>query len=727
MGITLNRFARQLKLQIIAPDHPTRYSKKSDSIIDFALARNLKYSTQIKTLTDLSSDHLPVMLYLNISQLRIDDIYKTIPQWNSFREKLIISTTYPGEINSPDAVEAETNSFTEDIIKSFHQTAKLIKIQNYETPKHIKEQTTLRNRLRKEWQRSKSPLDKKAFNRAQNKLSKMWGEHNNSIWNYRIEHASAQDGTTWQLTRMYTRNKFKIPPLWGVNTIAYSNEEKAEELAFNLEDQFTIHNIQDSKTDKIVNNDVKKLLRQTPKIDIEPCTPEEVTEAIKLTKKKKSPGKDAITNEMLQNLPIKMICRITKLINAILKLQYFPKPWRSAIIVPIHKPGKDPHNPTIYRPISLLSSLSKVAEKIILNRLKPTIKNKLIPYQFGFKRNHSTIAQLLRMTEIIRHGWSEGKDTGAVFLDVAKAFDKVWPNGLIYKLMKMGVPDSLTRLIASYLKNRSFQVRVGEALSKPIPIHAGVAQGSILAPFCFNVYVNDITRSKRTQLYLFADDTAILSTSSDPNIIATDLQTHLDELEKWLIKWKMKVNVEKSQAVYFSNKLKKPPAPSLNRQTIPWQSQTKYLCIILDQRLTYKHHFDSIIKKFKAAKAQLYPLLGRNSKLSMDNKLLIYKSFLRPVITYAAPISGAAAPSHINRLECLQNILLRQISKMPWFVRNNNILKDLAISSLTEFIKKLAISFFKRIDLMDNMSIRSIPKYNPANPANTGRPRKIIL
>ncbi|GBN23510.1 putative RNA-directed DNA polymerase from transposon BS [Araneus ventricosus] len=206
----------------------------------------------------------------------------------------------------------------------------------------------------------------------------------------------------------------------------------------------------------------------------------------------------------------------------------------------MHKPGKDPHNPTSYRPISLLSSLSKVAEKIILNRLKPTIEDKLIPYQFGFKRNHSTIAQLLRMTETIRHGWSEGKDTGAVFLDVAKAFDKVWPNGFIYKLMKMGVLDSLTRLIASYLKNRSFQVRVGEALSKPIPIHAGVAQGSILAPFCFNVYVNDITRSKRTQLYLFADDTAILSTSSDPNIIATDLQTHLDELEEWLVKWKMK-------------------------------------------------------------------------------------------------------------------------------------------------------------------------------------------
>ncbi|GBM67993.1 hypothetical protein AVEN_218848-1 [Araneus ventricosus] len=133
-----------------------------------------------------------------------------------------------------------------------------------------------------------------------------------------------------------------------------------------------------------------------------------------------------------------------------------------SIIIPIHKPGNDPHNLTNFRPISLLSSLtlSKLVEKIILNRLEPEVEHQLIPYQFGFRKNHSTVSQLLRMIEITRQGWSESKDIRTVFLDVAKDFDKVWTTGLIYKLIELNTPDSLTKLLISYLTNRNFKVKV---------------------------------------------------------------------------------------------------------------------------------------------------------------------------------------------------------------------------------------------------------------------------
>ncbi|GBM77140.1 putative RNA-directed DNA polymerase from transposon BS [Araneus ventricosus] len=134
-----------------------------------------------------------------------------------------------------------------------------------------------------------------------------------------------------------------------------------------------------------------------------------------------------------------------------------------SIIIPIHKPGKDPHNTTNYRPISLLSSLSKVVEKIILNRLEPEVEHQLIPYQFRFRKNHSTISQLLRMTEITRQGWSESKYIRTVFLDVAKAFDEVWTTGLIYKLIELNMLDSLIKLLISYLTNRNFKVRVASS------------------------------------------------------------------------------------------------------------------------------------------------------------------------------------------------------------------------------------------------------------------------
>ncbi|GBM68871.1 putative RNA-directed DNA polymerase from transposon BS [Araneus ventricosus] len=118
---------------------------------------------------------------------------------------------------------------------------------------------------------------------------------------------------------------------------------------------------------------------------------------------------------MILRMPIKSLIRLTQIINGILKLKYFPNNWKLATIVPIIKPGKNPQDPNSYRPISLLSALSKIAEAIILNRIEDTIDDQLIPYQFGFRRNLSTVQQLLRLTEFVREGMDEGWDTGAVF------------------------------------------------------------------------------------------------------------------------------------------------------------------------------------------------------------------------------------------------------------------------------------------------------------------------
>ncbi|GBN17606.1 RNA-directed DNA polymerase from mobile element jockey [Araneus ventricosus] len=141
---------------------------------------------------------------------------------------------------------------------------------------------------------------------------------------------------------------------------------------------------------------------------------------------------------MNQRMPIKSLIRLTQIINGILNLKYFPNNWKLATIVPIIKPGKNPQDLSSYRPISLLSALSKIAEATSLNRSEDTIDDQLIPYQFGFRRNLSTVQQLLRITEFVREGMDEGWDTGAVFLDIAKAFDRVWTDGLLYKLIDPG-------------------------------------------------------------------------------------------------------------------------------------------------------------------------------------------------------------------------------------------------------------------------------------------------
>ncbi|GBO10726.1 putative RNA-directed DNA polymerase from transposon BS [Araneus ventricosus] len=201
--------------------------------------------------------------------------------------------------------------------------------------------------------------------------------------------------------------------------------------------------------------------------DITPCTPAEVAKAITELKKKKSPGHDEITNTMIKNFPCNCILRITLIINCIFKFAHFPSPWKTAVVVPIYKKGKKPQAPDSYRPISLLSSLSKLAESIILNRLEEETEHKLIPFQFGFRKGLSTSEQLLRMVEHVRDGFCNKIDTAAVFIDIAKAFDRVWIDGLLYKMHKLKITRKLILLLQSYLKGRSFVVRVDKVLSTP--------------------------------------------------------------------------------------------------------------------------------------------------------------------------------------------------------------------------------------------------------------------
>ncbi|GFU76390.1 RNA-directed DNA polymerase from mobile element jockey [Trichonephila clavipes] len=176
------------------------------------------------------------------------------------------------------------------------------------------------------------------------------------------------------------------------------------------------------------------------------------------------------------------------------KMGYFPQLWKTASVIPILKPGKDPTLPDSFRPISLLPVLSKITEKIIQKRLCLHLNDNdiLIPQQHGFRAGLSTSHQFLRVVEYIKSGFQDRKSTGAVFLDIQKAFDRVWHVGLLYKLIKIKTPPHLIKLINSFLNNRSFTVKVNNSHSSDRRIIAGTPQGSSISPILFNIYVNDI-------------------------------------------------------------------------------------------------------------------------------------------------------------------------------------------------------------------------------------------
>ena len=148
----------------------------------------------------------------------------------------------------------------------------------------------------------------------------------------------------------------------------------------------------------------------------------------------KAPGDDTIQNIALENISRKALVQIAYIINAIIRIGHFPQCWKTSIVLPILKPGKNPEKPASYRPISLLPSLSKITEKIILNRMKKHEKQQkqIIDEQFGFREKHNTVQQVVRIVNNIRRNYNNNKVTVMALLDIEKAFDKVWIDGLIY-------------------------------------------------------------------------------------------------------------------------------------------------------------------------------------------------------------------------------------------------------------------------------------------------------
>ena len=163
---------------------------------------------------------------------------------------------------------------------------------------------------------------------------------------------------------------------------------------------------------------------------------QEIRNIIDKTKNKRAPGIDLINGKILENLPPKAISLMTIIFNAILRIQYFSKPWKLAQIKMFHKPGKDPHQTASYPPISLLPVFSKVLEKIIYDRIKPIIETKkLIPdHQFGFRNKHSTIEQMHRLINEIIVALENKEYCTALFIDIEKAFDKINHESLLQQL-----------------------------------------------------------------------------------------------------------------------------------------------------------------------------------------------------------------------------------------------------------------------------------------------------
>lgn len=715
-GEKINTMCIDRGYTIAFPDIPTRFT--GTAVIDFAILKGIPYHHETEALDDLSSDHRPILFRFTTPTSLPSVLNPAVVDWNLYTQEVTNSPAPFTEINSKEDVDAAASKLTETLRKA-HEAAKShppVDCSYNRLPLYIQNMIHLRNYTRKRFQSSRDPALQTKYKSLSSNIRREIRRFKNEKWSSFIESLAPSDNSLWGFLKR-TKNPFTpIPPLVTETGTANTDDEKAEAIAAHYETQFTPHrDVFCADTIDEVDDTLNAFHQLIPRTPIEPTTEEEVVLAIQKLPNRKAPGFDGLNNNALKNLPVAYAAIITTLINKIFEFHHFPAVWRHAIVIPIKKPNSDPALPKSFRPISLLPTLGKLVEHIFRKRLDAFINSNdiLIPEQFGFRSGHSTTHQLLRVTEYVATSFYNKRHAGAVFLDIAKAFDTVWHSGLIYKLVRTKMPKAFIHFIISYLKNRTFAVRYATSTSSTRPIQAGVPQGSKISPILFEIYINDIPRHPKTSLALFADDTAVLSTSKNITLMTDHLQNHLCILEDWFTRWRIKVNPSKTTALYFSKSpFVVPPRLRLYGEWISFAREAKYLGVILDWRLSWRSHFTYTIQKIHFATNAISSLLF-NPHMNTTNKILLYKTVLRPILLYAAPVWGFAAPTNLQKLQTVQNKILRRIHRARWYQRNTFIHSDFRVYPLRHEIKKLATTFYKNLPSVQNELLFNLPDYDP--------------
>jgi len=386
---------------------------------------------------------------------------------------------------------------------------------------------------------------------------------------------------------------------------------------------------------------------------------EQIITIIKKLDPKKANGFDLISASMLKICPEEVARPLLLIFKKCLDLGSFPSPWKHANVQPSHKKNSK-QDKSNYRPISLLCICSKIYEKIVFDAMYNFfIENNLIsPNQSGFRPGDSTINQLLAITTEIYNSFEKRQEIRAAFLDISKAFDKVWHSGLIFKLKQNGINGKLLNMLENYLTNRKQRVILNGIESPWEPIFSGVPQGSVLGPLLFLIYINDLTQNISANIKLFADDSSLFIKVTDVDSAHQILMNDLNTISAWARLWKMKFNPDISKQaieVVFSCKYGKTkgvhPPLSFNDIPVARKPSTKHLGLTLDEKLSFREHILGAIEKAKKG-LSLMKFLSKH--VNRKTLVLTYTMHVRPHLEYGDILFHDCAGYLMKSLESIQ-------------------------------------------------------------------------
>ena len=399
---------------------------------------------------------------------------------------------------------------------------------------------------------------------------------------------------------------------------------------------------------------------------LDPCSSLEcftVIRNLKMTKNEKDsiPVKLFIANADILS---EVVCGM---INLCLTSSIFPNSLKIAKIIPIFKKD-DPRLPSNYRPISILPFLSKIFEKVIYSRLinHLSLNEILSPYQFGFRKNISTLDAIIHITEFIYNALNNKNSILNILIDYSKAFDTVNHRILLRKLKRDGVTGIALKLFESYLQNRQQTVSIRNVCSNIKTFNISVPQGSILGPLLYLIYINEIpSLSQKFTATLFADDCVLSFCNPNLDNLLLDCTEELRIFKLWSDSNRLTINLEKTNCLFISNICSSLPdnGVSFSGCNLVSVSEAKFLGVTIDEGLKYNKHIQNICGKISKSIGIIYRVRTNSPQIPLVCLRQLYFSIIHPYILYCLPIFGSTYETHLNPLRLLQKRAIRIISK----------------------------------------------------------------
>ncbi|KAL4104035.1 hypothetical protein QTP88_019348 [Uroleucon formosanum] len=389
---------------------------------------------------------------------------------------------------------------------------------------------------------------------------------------------------------------------------------------------------------------------------------EEVHLALKNVKNGKAAGVDGILPEFIKNLGPRSRLWLARFFTSVANKGTLPKAWREAKVVAILKPNKPGNDPRNYRPISLLSVIYKLFERLLLRRMSPLLDRTIPMEQAGFRSGRNCCEQVLALTTYVENSFQNKLKSGAVFLDLSAAYDTVWKRDLLLKLAKNLRYKATLRLLEQILSDRSFKVNMNGETSRKRILQNGLPQGSVLSPTLFNVYTADIevTNSRK---FIYADDIGLVAQGKTFEQLKETLNKDLDTLQNYFKNWHLNLNANETTAVAFhlnNHEANRELKLKIGGVNIANEECPRYFGIKLDRALTFRQQLETTKNKIKSRNNIISKLAGTSWGCSAGTLRTSVLSLVYSVAEYCAPVWTRSA--HCNKIDVQLNAAMRIVT-----------------------------------------------------------------